>query len=117
MKYIFLKTNYKNLVKGILLFVFIVASNSAAVAQTSKNLTAEIEVKTELKSDNVSVNSSSASMNFVMWFMGSKQNANSNISSDSTNTKKQVIMSGTAPNRLLIKAFLKKAINLDSMIA
>ena len=113
MKYIFLKTNYKNLVKGILLFVFIVASNSAAVAQTSKNLTAEIEVK----SDNVSVNSSSASMNFVIWFMGSKQNANSNISSDSTNTKKQVIMSGTAPNRLLIKAFLKKAINLDSMIA
>ena len=113
MKYIFLKTNYKNLVKGILLFVFIVASNSVAVAQTSKNLTAEIEVK----SDNVSVNSSSASMNFVIWFMGSKQNANSNISSDSTNTKKQVIMSGTAPNRLLIKAFLKKAINLDSMIA
>ena len=56
-------------------------------------------------------------MNFVLWFMGSKLDPNSTISSEGTNTKKQIITSGVAPNRLLIKAFLKKAVNLDSMLS
>jgi hypothetical protein len=40
----------------------------------------------------------------VLWFMGSKQ-TNSTISTEGINTKKQIITSGMAPNRLLIKAF------------
>jgi hypothetical protein len=44
--------------------------------------------------------------------MGSKQNPNSTISTEGINTKKQIITSEMAPNRLLIKAFLKKALIL-----
>jgi hypothetical protein len=57
-------------------------------------------------------------MNFVSWFMGTKQTPSNNQSSEfSTNSKKQMIQSGIAPNRLLIKAFLKKATNYNSTIA
>ena len=57
-------------------------------------------------------------MNFVSWFMGTKQTPSTNSSTDfSTSTKKQMIQSGIAPNRLLIKTFLKKATNYNSTIA
>ena len=57
-------------------------------------------------------------MNFVSWFMGTKQTPSNNQSGEfSTNSKKQMIQSGIAPNRLLIKAFLKKATNYNSTIA
>ena len=49
--------------------------------------------------------------------MGSKQDPNTTISTEGINTKKQIMTSGMAPNRLLIKAFLKKAVNLESSIA
>jgi hypothetical protein len=56
-------------------------------------------------------------MNFVLWFMGSKQDPNTTISTEGTNTKRKVMTSGMAPNRLLIKAFLKKATNFESTVA
>ena len=57
-------------------------------------------------------------MNFVSWFMGTKQTTNANSATDvSGNRKKQMINAGIAPNRLLIKAFLKKATNYDSTVA
>lgn len=57
-------------------------------------------------------------MNFVSWFMGTKQTTNANSATDvSGNSKKQMINAGIAPNRLLIKAFLKKATNYDSTVA
>jgi len=45
--------------------------------------------------------------------MGSKQDPNAKVSPTGENTKKQFMTSGTAPNRLLIKAFLKKAVNFE----
>jgi hypothetical protein len=48
--------------------------------------------------------------------MGSKQDPNVTISTEGINTKKQIMTSGMAPNRLLIKAFLKKAVNLESSL-
>ena len=56
-------------------------------------------------------------LNFVSWFMGTKQTPNSNQSGEVLNTKKQMMTSGIAPNRLLIKAFLKKASDYNSTIA
>jgi hypothetical protein len=47
--------------------------------------------------------------------MGSKQKPNSTISTEGINTKKQIITSGMAPNRLLIK-LLKKAVNFESAL-
>lgn len=46
--------------------------------------------------------------NFVSWFMGSKQSVKENVVKDVTN-KKALINSGIAPNRILMKTFLKKA--------
>lgn len=107
------------MVNGIVLFVFILISNTSVVAQTANTVadlnTVELTVST--KKETVSAVSSSSSMNFVLWFMGSKQDPNSTISTEGINTKKQVITSGVAPNRLLIKAFLKKAVSLESMVA
>lgn len=119
MKYFSLKANKKVALNSFLLFVFILVSNTSSFAQTTKNVVDvnTIEVTATTKQDNVSAVSTSNTMNFVLWFMGSKQDPNTTISAEGTNTKKQVITSGTAPNRILIKAFLKKAVNLESMIA
>ncbi len=118
MKYFSLETIKKTVLNGLMLLVFILISNTS-FAQVTKDVaeTNSIESNVATKQDNVSAVSSSNSMNFVLWFMGSKQDPNTTISTEGTNTKKQVITSGTAPNRLLIKAFLKKAVNLESMVA
>lgn len=55
-------------------------------------------------------------MNFVSWFMGTKQTPNANQTKESS-SKKQMMTSGIAPNRLLIKAFLKKAAAYNNTIA
>ena len=119
MKYFSLEASKKVMLNGFLMVAFILVSNTAVFAQTTKNVVDvnTIDVDTNSKQNNVSAVSSSNTMNFVLWFMGSKQDPNSTISTEGTNTKKQVITSGTAPNRLLIKTFLKKAVNLESMIA
>ena len=106
----------KNSINIIIMFAFILFTNGSVFGQTVENdvianTTTEISVT---KRDNAR---STSNMNFVLWFMGSKQDPNNTISNEGINTKKQVITSGAAPNRLLIKAFLKKAVNLESMIA
>ena len=59
---------------------------------------------------------SNASMNMVSWFMGTKQTTNESITKEST-SKRQMMTSGVAPSRLLIKTFLKKASQYASNIA
>ncbi len=59
---------------------------------------------------------SNSSMNMVSWFMGTKQTTNENITKETT-SKKQMMTNGIAPNRLLIKTFLKKASQYASNIA
>lgn len=54
--------------------------------------------------------------NFVSWFMGSKQSVKESISKDSS-TKKLLINSRVAPNRILMKTFLKKAQSQLSTLA
>lgn len=100
---------------------FIILSSLSSFAQTTTeskevennvivNNTVELNTR---RQENVST---SSNMNFVLWFMGSKQDPNTIISSDATSTKTKVRTSGIAPNRLLIKAFLKKATNFDTTI-
>jgi hypothetical protein len=120
MKYFSLKANNQALFNLVILFVFILLSNVSVFAQSSTKNVVDVnslEINANKKTENASIGSSSNNMNFVLWFMGSKQDPNSTISTEGTNTKKQIITSGVAPNRLLIKSFLKKAVNLDSMIA
>ena len=86
------------------------ATTTTAIASSIDEVTTTTEVKAE--STRTSTN-----MEFVQWFMGSKQDPNSTISTEGINTKKQIMTSGIAPNRLLIKAFLKKAVNFESALA
>ena len=74
-----------------------------------------IEVPVNVAATTTAVESNS-SMNMVSWFMGTKQTTNENITKES-NSKKQMMTSGIAPNRLLIKSFLKKASQYASNIA
>lgn len=121
MNYFSLKIIKKSALNSLLLFVFVVSSNTIIVAQTKNNLVDMPTIEESISSEQVKVStvsvSNANSMQFILWFMGSKQDLNSTISTDGTNSKKQVITSGTAPNRVLIKAFLKKAVDLANKIA
>jgi hypothetical protein len=86
-----------------------VENNSISNTSLTTNTIETIVVKQEEASTN-------SNMNFVLWFMGTKQDPNAKILPAGTTTKKEFITSGTAPNRLLIKAFLKKAVNYESAI-
>ena len=120
MKYIALNANNKNVIRGLLMLAFVLVSSTTAFAQTENSIVSEttIDVTPAVKVETTStLSSSSNTMNFVLWFMGSKQEPKSTISIDGVNARRQVITSGVAPNRLLLKAFLKKAVDLDSMLA
>ncbi|MFT4984050.1 MAG: hypothetical protein ACI9Q9_001102 [Flavobacterium sp.] len=53
----------------------------------------------------------------MLWFMGSKQNSIFRIYMEGINTKKQIITLGMEPNRLIIYAFLQKAVDFESTVA
>ena len=78
------------------------AQNTIEVAATVATTTTTVE--------------SNTSINMVSWFMGTKQTTNENTIKES-NSKKQMLTNGIAPNRLLIKTFLKKASQYASNIA
>ena len=75
----------------------------------------KVEVPTAVATSTTTVEAN-VSMNMVSWFMGTKQTTNENITKE-TSSKKQMMTSGIAPNRLLIKTFLKKASQYASNIA
>ena|SRR6187402_3947983 len=62
----------------------------------------------------VSTSSLNSNMNFILWFMGTKEDVNTNISIDVYYSKKSILTSGREPNHLLMKTLLKKAINSKS---
>jgi hypothetical protein len=107
-----------------MMFVCVLLSNVAAFGQTAvENNTVQgaiienndiANTTTEISSMKQEATSNASNMNFVLWFMGSKQDPNAKALPAGVNTKKQFMTSGTAPNRLLIKAFLKKAVNFES---
>ena len=104
----------------VVLFVMFLLSGSSMSAQNVKEVS--VGVENTISSDDtatVSQNnvSESTTMNFVSWFMGTKQTPNANSGTEAIGTKKQMINLGIAPNRLLIKAFLKKASNYATTVA
>ena len=109
-----------------MMFVCVLLSNVSVFGQTTvESNTAQSETiqDNEVVNTNVEMStikheatSTATNMNFVLWFMGSKQDPNTTIQSEGTNTKKKVMTSGMAPNRLLIKAFLKKAADFESAL-
>ena len=119
MKYFYLKLDNEKVFKLLVLFIFLLISTNSVFGQAQTtvvdNLTV-IELNNNNKESATTVTTSN-SMNFVLWFMGTKQGVNGSTMKENTNTKIQAITSGSAPNRLLIKAFLKKVIEADSMVS
>ena len=106
-----------------MVLVFILVSNVNVFAQKTAlennielNITLASDTTTEINVAKQEAVSNASNMNFVLWFMGSKQDPNAKMIPSGENTKKQFMTSGMAPNRLLIKAFLKKAVNFESAV-
>ncbi|MBL0014156.1 MAG: hypothetical protein IPP30_10740 [Flavobacterium sp.] len=96
-----------NTIKMMIVLVMMLLS-TAGFAQNTIEVPAVAAATTTVESN--------ASINMVSWFMGTKQTTNENITKES-NSKKQMMTNGIAPNRLLIKTFLKKASQYASNIA
>lgn len=109
-------TNSK-LMMSILFFMFFFMFSFSGYSQSQPAKAIEIkgnETATNVKLENTRATSN---MEFALWFMGTKQDPNSNISSEGANAKKVIITSGIAPNRVLIKAFLKKVVNYENALS
>jgi hypothetical protein len=110
-------------VRLVVLFVLLLLSSLGMSAQNTKEVSTAITMTTTVASnDDTATTTATAveantNMNFVSWFMGTKQTPRTNMTSGDAYNKKQLINSGIAPNRLLIKAFLKKAANYQSTVA
>ena len=99
----------------VLAFLFL--STTATFGQTAIENNTIVNTTTEISTIKAEASPAESNMNFVLWFMGSKQDPNAKAMPAGVSAKKQFITSGTEPNRLLLKAFLKKAINLESATA
>jgi hypothetical protein len=101
---------------GLVMFVFFVSST--VFAQKAQSEVSSIEVI--IGNDNavapvkLSTSELNSNMNFILWFMGTKEDVNSTKSGNSFYSKKSILTSGREPNHLLMKTLLKKAINTQS---
>jgi hypothetical protein len=86
---------------------------SVGFAQEQKLTTAQ-----ELTATAASTTSVYESLNFMSWFMGTKQHIQTGAAKEvNGSNKKQLINSGIAPNRLLLKTFMKKAAVYNNALA
>ena len=110
------KTNSKS-IQSIVVFVLFFMFSFSAFSQTQS--TPNTDFNGKIETANVKVESSrvTSNMEFALWFMGTKQDPNSTLSTEGTNTKKMIMTSGMAPNRLLIKAFLKKVVDYENALS
>lgn len=102
--------NWMAVVVLFLMFSFSGFSQSQSAANVDLNGGASANVKVE-------ASKATSNMEFALWFMGTKQDPNSTLSTEGTNVKKMIITSGIAPNRLLLKAFLKKVVNHENSLS
>ena len=107
-------------VRLFVLFVLLMLSTTGAFAQTNTTsgvatTSTEVSVSkdaTVITTDNAVA---STSMEFAVWFMGSKKTTND--SSNGTFSKKQLINSGINTNSVLIRSFLKKVSTQENGVA
>jgi hypothetical protein len=94
----------------VLVFVLVCSVGFAQEQQTTSSL--------DIATTSPATSSVSESLNFMSWFMGTKQNIQTGAAKEvNGSNKKQLINSGIAPNRLLLKTFSKKAATYNSAIA
>jgi len=100
-----------------ILFVFFISSSSFAqknnldVPSDEVSMNSNIVIENPVKEVSSSVNSN---VNFILWFMGTKEDVGNRFSVDGMYSKKSFMTSGREPNHLLVKTLLKKALNIKS---
>ena len=114
-----IKTTLSNTIRLIVLFVLLLSSSNSVFAQSVDTINTDVVISSDNTTRATSINvSENNSMNLYSWFMGTKQTPNSNLQKeDSGSIKIQMINSGIEPNRLLLKSFLKKAVNYTEVVA
>jgi hypothetical protein len=117
-------TSNKVTARFLVLVVLMLLSSVGMFGQNTAAVPASVTLENTVNTSDETVAASAtaaaetSTLNFVSWFMGTKQTSNANGATEvSSNSKKQLINSGIAPNRLLIKAFLKKASNYATTVA
>lgn len=113
------KTNSVNskLIPSIVLFMLFFMLSFSGYSQTQAGSAIEINGNGTATSEKVESSRVTTNLEFAQWFMGTKQDPNSTLSTEGSNAKKTIITSGIAPNRLLIKAFLKKVVNYENAVS
>jgi len=107
----------------IVLFVMFLLSSASMFSQNTTTAVAA-PATTTVEVLNVSVNQIAlgSDVEFMSWFMSSKQTQSVNGSSEGTSAttmsrKKQIISSGVVPNKVLYRTLVKKVISQESAIA
>lgn len=105
----------------LVMFVFFASSNIFAQKSDFEISSNEVSINSNSNIDDTtpvkvkaSTSELNSNMNFILWFMGTKEDVNSTLSSDSFYSKKSILTSGREPNHLLVKTLLKKAVNSKS---
>jgi len=114
-------TTQKNVtnVRLFVLFVLVMLSSTGVFAQTTTTTVVTVAASTEVSVSKeikvvIATENNVASMDFAVWFMGSKKTSGK---SNGTFSKKQLINSGINTNSVLIRSFLKKVNNQENGIA
>jgi len=114
-----IKANRTNTKLMQTMFLFILFSMFSFSGFAQSQATSKIDFNEKVESTNVKLETSKATSNmeFALWFMATKQDPNASLSNEGDSAKKLLITSGMAPNRLLIKAFLKKVVNYENSLS
>lgn len=103
-----------------LILLFILSSLRMFGQTTSAPLTIqnEKEVSFIVNQTQTSIVSIETQIDFVSWFMGSRQSQKNEYESvnqfGSATTKKQILSSGVTPNKVLYRTFMKRVISQDN---
>lgn len=112
--------NNKNISSLFIIVLFTFFSTTAVFGQKESleisnekvlNIQNNIVIESPAKVFNSAVNSN---VNFILWFMGTKEDIGKTYSNDDMYSKKSFLTSGREPNHLLVKTLLKKALNIKS---
>lgn len=105
----------------LLFFVFLFLLSSIGMFGQANVDSLEIKTTTEIiVSKENKITSVESQIEFVSWFMGTKQSqmmdSKSNQNSSKVVTKKQILFLGITPNKVLYRTFMKKVSSQNSAI-
>jgi hypothetical protein len=118
-------TNFiaENKVRILFFIVLFILSSLRMFGQTTEFQIAfqnKEEVKCVILQNQTSIVSLDSQIDFVSWFMGSKQSQMNETESanqiGATATRKQILNSGVTPNKVLYRTFMKRVISQDNAI-